>query len=47
MKISHDVRRFAEERGLAESEALAAGLAEKSAQFAEQGGRVYIPLTES
>jgi phosphomethylpyrimidine synthase len=47
MKISHDVRRFAEERGLAESEALAAGLAEKSAQFVDQGGRVYIPLTES
>lgn len=47
MKISHDVRRFAEERGLAESEALAAGLAEKSAQFVDQGGRVYLPIAES
>ncbi|WP_113698581.1 phosphomethylpyrimidine synthase ThiC [Nonomuraea lactucae] len=43
MKISQDVRRFAEQRGLPESEALAAGLAVKSAEFREQGGQVYVP----
>lgn len=46
MKISQDVRRFAEERGLTESEALAAGMAAKSAQFREHGGEVYLPLTD-
>jgi phosphomethylpyrimidine synthase len=47
MRISQDVRRYAEERGLTDSDALAAGMAEKSAQFAEAGGRVYLPVVES
>ncbi len=46
MKISHDLRRFAAERGLTESEALTAGMAEKSAQFRDQGGAVYVPITD-
>ncbi|MFC0864544.1 phosphomethylpyrimidine synthase ThiC [Sphaerimonospora cavernae] len=46
MKISHDVRRFAAERGLTESEALTAGMAEKSAQFLDQGGAVYVPIAD-
>lgn len=44
MKISHDVRRFAEERGLSNVDAITAGMAEKSAEFRDHGGRVYLPL---
>jgi phosphomethylpyrimidine synthase len=40
MKITEDVRRYAEQRGLAADDALAAGLAEKAAEFrAESPGR--------
>jgi phosphomethylpyrimidine synthase len=46
MRISHDVRRFAEERGLTDSEAIEAGMAEKSSEFTDQGARVYLPLAE-
>ena len=34
MKITEDVRAYAAAKGLAESEALAAGLAEKRAEYA-------------
>ncbi|WP_329423777.1 phosphomethylpyrimidine synthase ThiC [Streptosporangium sp. NBC_01495] len=44
MKISHDVRRFAEERGLTGVEALEAGMREKSEEFSREGGRVYLPV---
>ncbi|GAA4197817.1 phosphomethylpyrimidine synthase ThiC [Streptosporangium oxazolinicum] len=44
MKISHDVRRFAEERGLTGAEALEAGMREKSEEFSREGGRVYLPV---
>ena len=47
MKISHDVRKYAEEHGVDETMALELGMKEKSAQFAEQGGRVYLPVVES
>jgi phosphomethylpyrimidine synthase len=33
MRISQDVRRYAADRGLAEDQALQAGLAEKAAEF--------------
>ncbi|SDG72927.1 phosphomethylpyrimidine synthase [Sinosporangium album] len=46
MKISHDVRRFAEERGLTTVEAIEAGMKEKSEEFTGSGGRVYLPVTE-
>ncbi|WP_433501218.1 phosphomethylpyrimidine synthase ThiC [Sphaerimonospora sp. CA-214678] len=46
MKISHDLRRFAAERGLTESEAFTAGMSEKSAQFRDQGGAVYVPIAD-
>ena len=46
MKISHDVRKYAEEHGVDETVALELGMKEKSAQFAEQGGRVYLPVVE-
>ncbi|WP_194914414.1 phosphomethylpyrimidine synthase ThiC [Catenulispora rubra] len=47
MKITQDVRKYAEEHGLGTVEALSAGMAEKSAQFAasEHEG-VYLPLVD-
>lgn len=42
MKITEDVRRYAEERGLSDAAALEAGMAEKSAEFKEKGSEVYI-----
>ncbi len=41
MKITEDVRRYAAEQGLAEEEALRAGLEEKSREFAEKGAELY------
>ncbi len=41
MKISQDVREYAERKGLEDSAALAAGLEEKSLQFREQGNELY------
>jgi phosphomethylpyrimidine synthase len=46
MRISQDVRRYAADRGLAEDRALEAGLAEKAAEFAAEGGRIYLPVTD-
>ena len=45
MQISHDVRAYAEEHGLTSTEAIEAGMAEKSEEFAEHGNRVYLPVT--
>ncbi|MBN9370537.1 phosphomethylpyrimidine synthase ThiC [Hydrogenophaga sp. YM1] len=44
MKITQDVRDYAEQKGLAEAEALQQGMAEKSAQFKAAGGEFYVPL---
>ena len=41
MKISEDVRKFAAEQGIAEEEALAKGMEEKSREFVEKGAEVY------
>ena len=41
MKITQDVREYAAEQGVDEAQALAAGMAEKSAQFLAEGGQVY------
>jgi phosphomethylpyrimidine synthase len=41
MKITEDVRKYAAEKGLADQEAIAAGLAEKSREFVEDGAEVY------
>jgi phosphomethylpyrimidine synthase len=46
MRISQDVRRYAEEKGLTDQDALEAGMAEKSAEFAAGGGRVYLPVVD-
>jgi phosphomethylpyrimidine synthase len=41
MKITDDIRQYAAEHDLTDEDALAAGMAEKSREFAEQGGEVY------
>jgi phosphomethylpyrimidine synthase len=46
MRISQDVRRFAEERGLTDADAIEAGMREKAAEYADRGGRLYLPLAE-
>ena len=42
MKITEDVRKYAAEKGVAEQDALKAGLAEKSQEFADKGSDVYL-----
>jgi phosphomethylpyrimidine synthase len=42
MKITQDVRDYA-----AKLEEAAAGMAEKSAEFREKGGEVYLPVAEA
>lgn len=44
MRISADVREYAARQGLTETEALQAGMAEKSAEFAGHGAQVYLPV---
>ncbi|RVW00613.1 phosphomethylpyrimidine synthase ThiC [Rhodococcus xishaensis] len=44
MRISADVRKYAAERGLDSVEAIEAGMADKAAEFAESGSRVYLPI---
>ncbi|OLR89826.1 phosphomethylpyrimidine synthase ThiC [Actinokineospora bangkokensis] len=44
MKITQDVRRYAEEHGLSSAEAIEAGMAAKAEEFGEAGGRVYLPV---
>ncbi len=45
MKISQDVREYAEANGLTSAEAIEAGMAAKSAEFTNAGGQVYLPVT--
>ncbi|WP_067963542.1 phosphomethylpyrimidine synthase ThiC [Nocardiopsis trehalosi] len=46
MKITQDVRRYAAEKGLSTVAAIEEGMRDKSAEFADGGGRVYLPLAE-
>jgi phosphomethylpyrimidine synthase len=41
MKITEDVRKYADEQGLSEEEAVRRGLAEKSREFVEGGAEIY------
>ena len=41
MKITEDVRKYAAEQGLTESEALESGMQEKRKEFVEQGSELY------
>jgi phosphomethylpyrimidine synthase len=43
MRITQDVRDYAAAQGVAEAQALEAGMQEKAAQFREQGAEVYRP----
>jgi phosphomethylpyrimidine synthase len=45
MKITQDVRKYAEEHGVDAEQALAAGMKAKSEEFTAQGARIYLPLT--
>ncbi len=42
MKITEDVRKYAEEQGIAESEALKKGMEAKSQEFTEKGSELYV-----
>ena len=41
VKITEDIRKYAAEHGLSESEAIESGLKEKSREFVEQDADVY------
>jgi phosphomethylpyrimidine synthase len=41
MKITEDVRKYAAEQGMSETEALEKGMEEKSREFVEKGAEVY------
>ena len=43
MKITDDVRKYAEENGLTDEEALAKGMDEKSEEFRAGGSQIYVP----
>ena len=47
MRISQDIRDYAAEHGMETVAAIEAGMAEKSAEFTDRGGRVYLPISES
>ncbi|MBV9160189.1 MAG: phosphomethylpyrimidine synthase ThiC [Pseudonocardiales bacterium] len=47
MRISADVRAYAEKHGLSTVEAIEKGMQEKSAEFTAAGGHVYLPVTGS
>ncbi len=46
MKITQDIRAYAEENGLSTVAAIEQGMQRKSEEFAERGNRVYLPVTE-
>jgi len=46
MKISQDVREYAKTNGLDQTTALQVGMAQKSAEFLDEGARVYLPIDE-
>ena len=46
MRITQDVRDYAAAHGLDSEEAIEAAMAEKSAEFADHGNRVYLPITQ-
>jgi phosphomethylpyrimidine synthase len=46
MRISADVRAYAAEHGVSDEEGVTLGLKEKAAEFADAGGRIYLPVKE-
>lgn len=47
MKITQEVRDYAADLGVSEKEALEKGMAEKSKEFVDGGGEVYVAVNES
>src|SRR6266545_809645 len=45
MRITADIRKYAEERGLTSEEAIEAGMQEMSETFAANDNKVYLPIT--
>ena len=45
MRISHDVRRYAQEHAITDADAIEIGVREKSEEFTKHGNRIYIPVT--
>ena len=41
MRITEDVRKYAAEHGLSESEAIESGMREKKKEFLEKGAEIY------
>jgi len=41
MKITEDIRKSAEERGVAEEQANQAGMEQRACEFVEKGGELY------
>ncbi|EHK87390.1 phosphomethylpyrimidine synthase ThiC [Saccharomonospora azurea] len=46
MRITQDVRAYAEEHGLTSVEAIDAGMREKAKEFTDRGAQVYLPVVE-
>jgi phosphomethylpyrimidine synthase len=46
MRITADVRAYAEEHGLTPEVAVEVGLKEKAAEFVDQGAKVYVPVQQ-
>ncbi|HEU5471723.1 MAG TPA: phosphomethylpyrimidine synthase ThiC [Actinophytocola sp.] len=46
MKITQDVRRYAEEHGMSDADALSAGMREMAEEFHRHGDRVYLPVVD-
>ena len=46
MKISDDIRQYAQERGLTTVQAVEAGMADKAVEFRESGGGLYVAKEE-
>jgi phosphomethylpyrimidine synthase len=46
MRISQDVRVYAAQKGIDDATALELGMREKSAEFLDEGARVYLPVIE-
>jgi len=46
MKITQDVREYAEKKGLTDNQARQKGLQEKAKEFTDSGGRIYVPAEE-
>ncbi|PXY32629.1 phosphomethylpyrimidine synthase [Prauserella muralis] len=46
MRITQDVRKYAEEHGLSTVDAIEAGMREKAEEFGEHGNQVYLPVVD-